>query len=65
MAMLVPGDRSRVMSLRNRINRACFSANVSPGQEEQPMFWFKDKYQSFSAQSIVEAVTALDSDNLL
>ena len=42
-----------------------FRQTFPPGQEEQPMFWFKDKYQSFSAQSIVEAVPALDSDNLL
>ena len=30
--------------------RARFPPDVSPGQEEQPMFWFKDKYHCFSAQ---------------
>ena len=42
-AKRAPGKHPGLFQI-SRLFRARFSADVSPGQEEQPMFWFKDKY---------------------
>ena len=41
IAKRTPGIHPGLFQI-SRLFRARFSADVSPGQEEQPMFWFKD-----------------------
>ena len=53
-AKRAPGRHPGLFQI-SRLLRARFSADVSPGQEEQPMFWLKDKYiqrAKFSVNSI-------------
>ena len=52
-AKRAPGRHPGLFQI-SRLFGARFPADVSPGQKEQPMFWFKDKYHSFSAQSSVD-----------
>ena len=49
---------SRALSNITFSGRERFPADVSPGQEKQPMFWFKDKYHSFFSASDHSANTA-------
>ena len=53
-AKRAPGRHPGLFQI-SRLFRARFPADVSPGQEEQPMFWFKDKYHYFSVRSLVDS----------
>ena len=53
-AKRAPGKHPGLFQI-SQLFTAHFPADVSPGQKEQPMFWFKDKYQCFSAQSSVDS----------
>ena len=44
-AKRAPGGHPGLFQI-SRLFGARFSADVSPGQKEQPMFWFKDKLRN-------------------